>query len=75
MVDKITTMPRKNVGDRVGQRTDPERVRLDRARWYSPALPIEMERPGTDGILAGAGYWKEPTNRPAAVRRTTFPSR
>ncbi len=31
MVDKITTMPRANVGDRVGRLQDSDLVRLDRA--------------------------------------------
>lgn len=31
MVDKITTMPRANVRERVGQLADTDRVRLDRA--------------------------------------------
>lgn len=31
MVDKITTMPRANVRERVGQLADADRVRLDRA--------------------------------------------
>ena len=31
MVDKITTMPRANMGDRVGRLEDPDLVRLDRA--------------------------------------------
>jgi mRNA interferase MazF len=31
MVDKITTMPRANVRERVGPLADTDRVRLDRA--------------------------------------------
>ena len=31
MVDKVTTMPRANVRDRLGQLTDADLVRLDRA--------------------------------------------
>ncbi|MCY7402520.1 MAG: type II toxin-antitoxin system PemK/MazF family toxin [Nocardioides sp.] len=31
MIDKITTMPRSNVGDRIGRLEDSDLIRLDRA--------------------------------------------